>query len=69
MLAQTPCQIYWKELLKHVEEGKLHPDMVRAYACMPPCATIIASVGKTALEKLLVSVPLCPLNVGTAESD
>ena len=26
--AQTPCQVYWKELLKHVEEGKLHPDMV-----------------------------------------
>ena len=26
---QTPCQRYWKQLLKWVEEGKIHPDMVR----------------------------------------
>ncbi len=34
MCPQTPCQRYWKQLLKWVEEGKLHPDMVR----QPPTA-------------------------------
>ena len=27
--AQTPVQVYWKELLKHIQAGELTPEMVR----------------------------------------